>query len=79
MQKEITKARARLPKKKWMDEKEKLKKANEKIQSETKGVKDQTQVGAQINGKIEKGQESPPNPRTQERKGAAERQKKPTR
>ena len=54
IQKDITKARARLFYKKWIDEKDKLKNANEKIQSETNVVNDQTQVVAQINVEFEK-------------------------
>ena len=61
IQKDITKARARLFYKKWIDEKDKLKNANEKIQSETNVVNDQTQVVAQINVEFEKVQETLPN------------------
>ena len=75
IQKDITKARARLFYKKWIDEKDKLKNANEKIQSETNVVNDQTQVVAQINVEFEKVQESLPNLRLQESKVAAELQK----
>ncbi len=75
IQKDITKARARLFYKKWIDEKDKLKNANEKIQSETNAVNDQTQVVAQINVEFEKVQESLPNLRLQESKIAAELQK----
>ncbi len=75
IQKDITKARARLFYKKWIDEKDKLKNANEKIQSETNIVNDQTQVVAKINIEFEKVQESLPNLRLQESKVAAELQK----
>ena len=75
IQKDITKARARLFYKKWIDEKDKLKNSNEKILSETNVVNDQTQVVARLNVEYEKVQESLPNLRLQENKVAAELQK----
>ena len=76
IQKDITKARARLFYKKWIDEKDKLKNANEKIQSETNVVNDQTQVVAQINSRIWKSYKKDlPKLRLHESKVAAELQK----
>ena len=75
IQKDITKARARLFYKKWIEEKNKLIIANEKIQSETNIVNEQTQVVAKLNLEYEKSQEMLPNLRLEEGKVAAELQK----
>ncbi len=75
IQKDITKARARLFYKKWIDEKEKLKDANGKIKNESNIVNDQTQVVAQLNIEYEKIQESLPKLRLEESKVASELQK----
>ena len=75
IQKDITKARARLFYKKWIDEKEKLKSADEKIKSETNFVEEQTQVVARLNIDYEKVQESLPELRNKEGKVASELQK----
>ncbi len=74
IQKDITKARARLFYKKWIDEKDKLKNADAKIKSETNIVNDQTQVVAQLNINYEKVQETLPNLRKDESKVASELQ-----
>ncbi len=75
IQKDITKARARLFYKKWIDEKDKLENANTKNQLETKSVNDQTQIVAKINIEYEKVQETLPNLRLEESKVASELQK----
>ncbi len=75
IQKDITKARARLFYKKWIDEKEKLRESNEKINVETNLVNDQTHIVAQLNTEFEKIQESLPNLRIEENKTASELQK----
>ena len=75
IQTDITKARARLFYKKWIFEKEKLKNANEKFQSESKLVNDQTQIVAKFNIEYEKAMESLPNLRVQEGKISSELQK----
>ena len=75
IQKDITKARAKLFYKKWIDEKDKLKDANDKIQTETKLVNDQTHVVAQSNIEHERMQENLPNLRLEESKIASELQK----
>ncbi len=75
IQKDITKARARLFYKKWIDEKDKLKNANEKVSQETNIVNDQTQVVAKLNIEYEKVQENLPNLRLEENKVASELQK----
>ncbi len=75
IQKDITKARARLFYKKWINEKDKLNQANEKIKTETKYVNDQTHVVAQSNIEYEKVQEILPNLRLEENKIASELQK----
>tara|TARA_B100000575_G_scaffold170741_1_gene136681 strand:+ start:1638 stop:4283 length:2646 start_codon:yes stop_codon:yes gene_type:complete len=75
IQKDITKARARLFYKKWIDEKDKLNEANEKLQSETSQVNDQTQIAAKLNVEFEKAQSSLPNLRQKESNVAAELQK----
>ncbi len=75
IQKDITKARARLFYKKWLEEKEKLEIANTKIQSETSLVNDQTQIVAKANIEFEKVQERLPNLRLDENKVASELQK----
>ena len=74
IQKDITRARARLFYKKWIDEKDKLKNADDKIKSETNLVNDQTQVVAQLNVRYEKVQETLPNLRKDESKVASELQ-----
>ena len=75
IQMDIAKARARLFYKKWIEEKNKLIIANEKIQSETNIVHEQTQVVAKLNLEYEKSQEMLPNLRLEEGKVAAELQK----
>ena len=75
IQKDITKARAKLFYKKWIDEKEKLESANEKINGESNLVDQQTHVVAQLNVEYEKVQESLPNLRIEESKIASELQK----
>ncbi len=75
IQKDITKARAQLFYKKWIDEKEKLKKNQDKIENETNLVNDQTHVVAQLNTEYERVQESLPNLRIEENKTASELQK----
>ncbi len=75
IQKDITKARAKLFYKKWIDEKDKLKNSNEKVEAETDLVNNQTQIVAQLNIEYEKIQESLPNLRLQEGKVASELQK----
>ncbi len=75
IQKDITKARAKLFYKKWIDEKEKLQNANEKIESETNLVNEQTHVVAKLNIEYEKVQESLPNLRLEENKISSELQK----
>ncbi len=75
IQKDITKARAKLFYKKWIDEKEKLQNANEKIESETNLVNAQTHVVAKLNIEYEKVQESLPNLRLEENKISSELQK----
>ena len=72
---DITKARAKLFYKKWIDEKEKLNKANEKITIETNTVNNQTQIVAQLNIEYEKVQSNLPNLRLEESKIASELQK----
>ena len=75
IQKDITKARSRLFYKKWIDEKEKLENANNKIEGETNLVNDQTQIVAKLNVEYEKAQETLPNLRLEESKTASELQK----
>ncbi len=75
IQKDITKARAKLFYKKWIDEKEKLKNANNKIEGETNLVNDQTHVVAQLNLDYEKVQENLPNLRLKESNISSELQK----
>ncbi len=75
IQKDITKARAKLFYKKWINEKEKLEEANNKITVETNSVNDQTQVVAKINIEYEKIQERLPNLRLDENKISTELQK----
>ncbi len=75
IQKDISKARARLYYKKWIDEKDKLLNANKKIETETNFVNDQTHTVAQLNVEYEKVQETLPNLRVEESKIAAELQK----
>ncbi len=75
IQKDITKARARLFYKKWIDEKDKLDNANSKNQLETQSVNDQTQIVAKINIEYEKIQETLPSLRLEESKVASELQK----
>ena len=75
IQKDISKARAKLFYKKWIDEKDKLKEANEKIQVENNLVNEQTQVVSKLNIEFEKVQESLPNLRVRENKVASELQK----
>ncbi len=75
IQNDITKARARLFYKKWLDEKNKLEIANDKIKKETNLVNDQTHVVAEININYEKVQESLPNLRDKENKISSELQK----
>ncbi len=72
---DITKARAKLFYKKWIEEKEKLNKANEKITIETNTVNNQTQIVAQLNIEYEKVQSNLPNLRLEESKIASELQK----
>ena len=75
IQKDITKARARLFYRKWIDEKEKLEVANEKIKDETNKVNDQTQIVAKHNVEYEKNQEKLPDLRLEESKISSELQK----
>ena len=75
IQKDITKARAKLFYKKWIDEKDKLTKANEKIDLQTNLVNEQTQVVAKLNIEYEKIQESLPTLRLEENKISSELQK----
>ena len=75
IQKDITKARARLFYKKWIDEKEKLKNADNKIKLQSNVVNDQTQIVAQLNVQYEKVQENLPNLRQKESTTASELQK----
>ncbi len=75
IQKDITKARAKVFYKKWIDEKDKLKNAVDKIEGETKLVNEQTQIVAQCNIEYERVQESLPNLRLEENKIASELQK----
>ena len=75
IQKDITKARARLFYKKWIDEKDKLKKTDEKIQIENELVNNQTQIVAKLNVEYEKVQEALPNLRQDENKVSSELQK----
>ena len=75
IQKDITKARARLFYRKWIDEKEKLEVANEKIKDETNKVNDQTQLVAKHNVEYEKNQEKLPDLRLEESKTSSELQK----
>ena len=75
IQKDITKARARLFYRKWIDEKNKLNQSDEKIKLETNLVNDQTQVVGSLNVQFEKIQESLPNRRLEESKVASELQK----
>ncbi len=75
IQKDITKARAKLFYKKWIDEKDRLKEANNKIEGESKLVNDQTQIVAQLNIEYEKVQDSLPNLRLRESETASELQK----
>ncbi len=75
IQKDITKARAKLFYKKWIDEKDKLKISNDKINIETQKVNDQTHVVAELNIEFEKVKESLPNLRLEESKIASELQK----
>ncbi len=75
IQKDITKARAKLFYKKWIDEKDKLKNATDKIELQTKLVNEQTQIVAKLNIEFEKEQEVLPNLRLEESKTASELQK----
>ncbi len=75
IQNDITKARAKLFYKKWIDEKEKLESANNKFKSESEVVNDQTQVVAQLNIEYENIQNSLPNLRLKETNVASELQK----
>ncbi len=75
IQKDITKARARLFYQKWLDEKEKIKSANEKMNYQNNLVSDHTHIVAKINTEYEKVQETLPNLRLEESKIAAELQK----
>ena len=75
IQKDITKARARLFYKKWIDEKEKLNINEKKIKMETEYVNDQTQIVSKLNIEYEKAQETLPNLRIEESKIASELQK----
>ena len=75
IQKDITKARARLFYRKWIDEKEKLEVANKKIKDETNKVNDQTQQVAKHNVEYENNQEKLPDLRLEESKISSELQK----
>lgn len=75
IQKDITKARARLFYRKWIDEKEKLEVANQKIKDETNKVNDQTQQVAKYNVEYENNQEKLPDLRLEESKISSELQK----
>ncbi len=75
IQKDITKARAKLFYKKWIKEKEKLENTNNKIESENNLVNDQTHIVSQLNIEYEKVQESLPKLRLDENKTASELQK----
>ena len=75
IQKDITKARAKLFYKKWIDEKDKLKEADDKINKETSLVNEQTQIVAQLNIEFENVQGNLPNLRIEENKIASELQK----
>ncbi len=75
IQKDITKARAKLFYKKWIDEKDKLNDSNEKIKNQSNLVNNQTQIVARLNIDYEKAQESLPNLRLEENKISSELQK----
>ncbi len=75
IQKDISKARAKLFYKKWIDEKEKLKISNEKIDNQNNLVNAQTEVVAKLNINFEKIQNNLPDLRLEESKVASELQK----
>ena len=75
IQKDITKARAKLFYKKWINEKEKLENTNNKFKQETNIVNEQTQVVAKINIEYEQVQDILPNLRIDENKISSELQK----
>ncbi len=75
IQKDITKARARLFYKKWIDEKEKVNNSNIKLTEQNNLINEQTQIVAKINIEYEKVQNDLPNLRLEESKIASELQK----
>ena len=75
IQKDITKARARLFYKKWQEEKDKLDEMNNKMSSQNEVVNDQTHIVAQINTEYEKVQQTLPDLRLEEGRIASELQK----
>ncbi len=75
IQKDITKARAKVFYKKWEIEKTKLEEISSKLKNQDNLVSDQTQIVAKANVEYEKVQESLPNMRLKESQIASELQK----
>ncbi len=75
IQKDITRARARLFYKKWIEEKDKIQITNEKMSKQNSLVNDQTHIVAQLNTEYEKIQQTLPTLRLEESRIASDLQK----